>query len=175
VRCQNEAAFNANAMNARQAITLRPAIRAEAPELALMSRDLIEQGLSWRYTPPRMVRLLAERETSVVVACDTQGVQGFAALQLGDDSAHLVLLAVRAEQQRRGIGARLVAWHVATARAAGLARVGLELRADNDGARSFYARLGFECVQSLPAYYDGRLEALRMQLLLRETSQPGLG
>ena len=160
-------------MNANQALSLRPAIRAEAPELALMSRDLIERGLSWRYTPPRMLRMLAERETSVVVACDSQGVQGFSALHLGELSAHLVLLAVQPEQQRRGIGRRLLAWHLATARAAGMERVGLELRADNDAALAFYGGLGFQRLQRLPAYYDSRVDALRMQLQLREAAQPG--
>jgi len=161
-------------MNARQAHTLRPAHRAEAPVLAGLSRDLIEHGLRWRYTPPRIARLMTDADTSVIVACDAQAVQGFVVMQLGDDSAHLVLLAVRPAQQRSGLGRRLMEWQFATARAAGLARIGLELRADNAGARAFYASLGFELLHGLPAYYDGHVAALRMQMVLRETSQPGL-
>ncbi len=46
---------------------LRLARIAEAPALAEMSRELIEAGLAWRYTPRRLAALMAERDVLVVV------------------------------------------------------------------------------------------------------------
>src|SRR3982750_2217833 len=77
------------------AVDLRPARAQEARALALMSRDLVEAGLDWRYTPARMAALLADPETSTVVACAGDRPHGFAVMQFGDDRAHLALLAVQ--------------------------------------------------------------------------------
>lgn len=135
--------------------------------MAEMSRELVETGLGWRYTPPRISSLIGHPETVALVACDGARVLGFAVMQFGDLDAHLVLLCVRAAQQRRGIGRQLHEWLAASARVAGLASIQLELRADNDAALSFYRRLGFIETQWLPAYYDGLIAARRMRLPLR--------
>lgn len=150
------------------AVTLRPARAADARQMAAMSRDLIEAGLPWRYHTVHMLRLMADDETIALVAHDHAGVQGFAVMQFGDERAHLVLLGVRPQQQRRGIGHRLVEWLLKSARVAGMASIQLELRADNPGAHRFYLGLGFADVQLLPGYYDGLIAARRMRLVLRE-------
>jgi ribosomal protein S18 acetylase RimI-like enzyme len=41
-------------------------------------------------------------------------------------------------------------------------RINLELRTHNEGARNFYARLGFDQLGIVPGYYQGREAALRM-------------
>ena len=152
-------------MNGVPAVTLRPARSTDAPAMAAMSRQLIEAGLAWRYTPQRIGALMADEETMALVACDDGGaVQGFAVMQFGDERAHLVLMCVRPEQQRRGIGRRLVDWLLASARVAGIAQVQVELRADNPVAHAFYVALGFADQQLLPGYYDGLVAARRMQL-----------
>ena len=126
------------------AVTLRPARRTDAVEMAVLSRQLIEAGLDWRYTPRRIGQLMADAETMGLVACDGAGaVIGFAVMQFGDHAAHLMLLAVRRSRQRRGLGTRLMAWLLASARVAGIRRVNLELRADNAAGLAFYTRLGF--------------------------------
>lgn len=135
--------------------------------MADMSRQLIEAGLSWRYTPQRMAALIADAETMVLVAHDAAAMQGFAAMQFGAERAHLSLLCVRPAQQRRQIGLRLMHWLIESARVAGMELIGLELRADNAPALAFYQRLGFTETQLMPAYYDGRLPARRMLLRLR--------
>lgn len=153
------------------AVTLRPARAAEAPVLAAMSRDFIEAGLGWRYSPARLRALMADREAVVLVACDGAGaVHGFAVMQFGDERAHLVLLCVQPGQRRRGIGRRLLEWLLETALVAGIASVHLELRADNDGALAFYRRLGFGQTLLVPGYYEGRIAARRMMRLLRPAS-----
>jgi [ribosomal protein S18]-alanine N-acetyltransferase len=148
------------------ATTLRPARPAEAPTLAQMSRELIEAGLGWRYTPRRMAALIADPETVTLVACAAQRIQGFAVMQFGEAEAHLILLCVRSSQRKRGIGRGLHQWLLESARVAGIASVQLELRADNAAAMSFYRRLGYAETQWLPDYYGDRIAARRMRLKL---------
>jgi ribosomal-protein-alanine N-acetyltransferase len=159
-------------MKAHPALSLRPAVRPEAGVMALLARDLIEHGLGWRYTPRRILQLMATPETACVVACNRDDVQGFAVMQFGDAHAHLVLLAVRPELQRQGVGASLLGWLMDSARVAGMASVRLELREDNLQALAFYRRQGFEQTALLPGYYEGRVDARRMLLVLRAAAEP---
>lgn len=147
--------------------TLRLARAADAAAMARMSRDRVEAGLTWSYTPPRMAALLADPEVSSVVARGPAGLQGFALMHLGDDAAHLLLLAVDLTVQRRGIGRRLLQWQIDSARAAGAARVTLELRADNEVGYGFYRQAGFVPTGRVDGYYDGVVAARRMALALR--------
>jgi [ribosomal protein S18]-alanine N-acetyltransferase len=142
----------------------------EARAMAEMSRELIEAGLAWRYTPSRMAALISDPETMALVVCDGPSIQGFAVMHFGDVDAHLALLCVQPMQRQRGIGRRLHEWLIESARVAGIASIGLELRADNAAARSFYRRLGFAETQLVPGYYDGQVAARRMTLMLHETT-----
>lgn len=156
-------------------LSFRPALACEAPALAAMSRTLIEAGLGWRYTPPRMAALIADPETVSLVACEAACLRGLAVMQFGETKAHLVLLCVDAAQQRRGIGRGLLDWLLASAQVAGITSIGLELRADNPAALAFYHRLGFLETQWVPGYYDGRIAARRMALTLDPARRPALG
>jgi len=149
------------------AVTLRLASTQDAPAIAAMSRDLIEAGLEWRYSPARIARLIAHRDTIALVACDASGLQGFAIMEFGDETAHLVLLCVRPTQRRLGIGRRLLDWLLESARVAGIASLHLELRADNGEAYAFYRTQGFSETIVVPGYYGGRIAAIRMLRVLR--------
>ena len=147
---------------------LRPARVDEAGVMAEMSRQLIETGLGWRYTPQRMAALIRHADTIALVAHDADAPNGLAVMQFGDERAHLVLLCVQPALRRRGIGLSLMDWLLQSARVAGIEAVDLELRADNAAALSFYRRLGFSETLLVPAYYDRRVAAQRMTLRLRE-------
>lgn len=150
-------------------LQIRLARRSDAGAMAAMSRDFIEAGLAWRYSAERMVQLMAGPDTVALVACDAEDrVHGFAVMQFGDTRAHLVLLCVRPAARRHGVGRRLIDWLLASARVAGIESLHLELRADNPGAHAFYTRLGFTESERVPGYYDGRIPAQRMVLVLRE-------
>jgi len=148
-------------------LTLRLAAPADAAPIAAMSRELIEAGLPWSWTPERVTRNLRHPDTLVLAARDGGRLAGFSIMQFGDERAHLTLLCVKAEHQRRGIGLRLNQWMVDSARVAGIATIRLELRADNATALAFYRRLGFTELQTVPNYYGGHLAARRMVLRLR--------
>jgi len=154
-------------MNRPCTATLRLARAHEARAMAEMSRELIEAGLAWRYTPRRIAALIADPDTVALVACDPARIQGFAVMQFGDELAHLILLCVQPAQQRRGIGRGLTEWLIESAQVAGIASVQLELRADNAAAQDFYRQLGFSETGLIPAYYDGQIAARQMALGLR--------
>jgi ribosomal protein S18 acetylase RimI-like enzyme len=83
-------------------------------------------------------------------------------MHFGDEAAHLNLLAVAARHRRQGLGRQLMEWLTATAVEAGIFRIDLELRAQNQAAREFYERMGFDGLNVIPGYYQGREGALRM-------------
>ena len=156
----------------RPEIILRLARTADASALAAMSRDFVEAGLAWRYVPGRIATLVGDAETTVLVATVDTGVQGFAAMQFGDEHAHLVLMCVRPAWRRRGIARRLLGWLTESARVAGVASIRLELRADNDSEHAFYRALGFGESAVVPGYYEGRVAARRMSCQLRPPAAP---
>lgn len=155
-------------------ITLRLAKPTDAGAIALMSRDLIETGLNWAWTTERVERAIHCRDTSTVVACATQQrLIAFAIMHFGLEEAHLNLLAVQPGYQRAGIGRRLLEWLEQSARAAGIHKLTLEVRADNQRAQRFYQKFGFRRIAFLPGYYSGREAAIRMARALRNpTAHP---
>lgn len=134
----------------------------DAREIAEMSRDLIEHGLTWAWTPARVQHFISAAETSVVVARRERRIAAFAIMHFGEEVAHLNLLAVAAAHRRQGLGRQLMDWLAATAIEAGIFRINLEVRAQNDAARIFYQTLGFDALNVVQGYYQGREAALRM-------------
>jgi ribosomal-protein-alanine N-acetyltransferase len=83
-------------------------------------------------------------------------------MHFGDEVAHLNLLAVAPEHRRQGLGSQLLDWLIKTAIEAGVFRINLELRTNNEAAKFFYSRLGFDQLGIVQGYYQGREAALRM-------------
>jgi len=142
--------------------TLRLASPHDAETIAAMSRELIEAGLGWSWTPERVQHSLRHRDTLVLTARDGERLTGFAIMQFGDERAHLSLLAVHPGCQRQGVGALMLEWLTQSALGAGIATLHLELREDNRGARAFYIRQGFDETARIPGYYRGVETAVRM-------------
>jgi ribosomal-protein-alanine N-acetyltransferase len=143
-------------------LALRLARPPEAGTLAAMSRDLIEYGLVWRWTPLRVAASIQAVNVNVLVACAQRKVAGFAIMRYGDDKAHLDLLAVAPSYRRAGVGRQLLQWLEKCAVVGGIFRVALEVRETNEGARLFYERMGYHRLAHLPGYYQGIEAALRM-------------
>jgi ribosomal-protein-alanine N-acetyltransferase len=148
--------------------TFRLARPPDAYPIALLSRELIEAGLSgWSWDPERVARSIQARDTVVLVAAVQNPVVGFGIMNFGDTQAHLSLLAVQSPYQRCGIGKQMMAWLEESALVAGIATVSLELRAGNHAARDFYRVLGFKETAYIPGYYRGVETALRMSRDIR--------
>jgi ribosomal-protein-alanine acetyltransferase len=147
----------------RPRLELRLARSAEAAQIAAISRDDIEQGLSGRsWTERRVRRSMAEPETVVLVAAMDERMTGFAIMRFGTSTAHLHLMAVLRDYRRCGIGRQLLGWLTQSARTAGIVRIQLEVREGNRPARAFYAALGYELRDRVPGYYQDREAALRL-------------
>ena len=143
-------------------LSLRLARPADATAVAKMSRDLIEYGLQWRWTPMRVAASIHAPDVNVLVACIDGNIAGFAIMRYGDDDAHLDLLAVAPPYRRAGLGRQLLEWLEKCAIVAGIFKVDLEVRAGNEGAQIFYKRMGYRTLVHLPGYYQGIEAALRM-------------
>jgi ribosomal protein S18 acetylase RimI-like enzyme len=154
---------------------IRLASRVDAPAIARLSRDLIEHGLGWSWTAPRVLRSLRDAQTNVITAPATGGsLAGFGIMKYHDEEAHLLLLAVHPAQQRRGLGTALVDWLEGSARVAGIGQVYLEARVSNVSARAFYRHLGYREVQQVEGYYSGREASVRLARdLWLQRPQPG--
>jgi ribosomal protein S18 acetylase RimI-like enzyme len=135
---------------------------AEAAEIACMSRDLIERGLRWSWTPQRVAASIRGRDALVVVARKGRAIAGFGIMRYGDDDAHLDLLGVDPGCRHSGVGRRLVEWLEKPALVGGNCAVFLEVRSQNHGAQAFYERLGYRKLTHLPRYYERRESAIRM-------------
>ena len=144
-----------------------PDIELAAPQdaraIAELSRDTIEHGLGWSWTPARVLHAMRDPSTNVAVIRQRGSMVAFGIMQYGDDFAHLSLLAVHPTQRHRGLGAHMVAWLERSASAAGIKRVRLEARADNLSALAFYERLAFTRSGIIAGYYEGRIAAVQLE------------
>lgn len=151
---------------------IRFATLADAGEIAVLSRDLIEQGLPWTWTPERVARSIRDPDTNVVVAGTEGALSGFAIMYYAEDDAHLLLMAVRASAQRTGIGSALLLWLEAAARAAGAKRIRVEARRDNAAARNFYSEHGYHERVIKARMYSARVAGIRLEKWLRTEPAP---
>jgi len=157
-------------MNA--ACEIRMARPVDAARIALMSRDFIEDGLGWRWTPSRVAACIRNKNTNVVVAESERRLVGFGVMQYRDIEAHLLLFGVLPEARRRGFGAQLLRWLEQVALDAGIELIFLEARASNRGAREFYRAQGYRELAVMHGYYSNREDAVRIGKDLAAQSLP---
>jgi ribosomal-protein-alanine N-acetyltransferase len=105
-----------------------------------------------------------------VFSQNESGIAGFAivefSLEAGRRVGHVVTIDVSPEQRRQGVGSLLMESLLDFCRKTGARLLRLEVAVDNQGAIAFYRRLGFEETGRIPGFYLGRLDALRMELIL---------
>jgi ribosomal-protein-alanine N-acetyltransferase len=144
-------------------LAIRLARLDDAPGIAVMSRDAIEHGLPWSWRPGRVARAIRDADTNVAVAAGGGVLAGFGIMSYLDDDAHLLLLAVRADRRRQGVGSAVVEWLEDVARAAGARRIRVEARLANAAARSFYNELGYHERAIARGLYGGVADGVRLE------------
>ena len=77
-------------------------------------------------------------------------------MEFHDSHAHLNLLAAAGDKSREGIASARLDWLENSAGIAGLDRIELEVRHNNEGARGFYRVHAFEEVAMVHGYYGGQ-------------------
>jgi len=125
-------------------IVISLATLADAKEISLLSRDLIEYGLEWRYTENRIKRLIIDQAKNVAVAKTTSILTGFGIMTYREDCSNLDLLAVKTDFQGKGVAKELVSWLEAVAWTAGIQRVYVQARETNKHGVEFYSKLGYQ-------------------------------
>ncbi|NDL57528.1 GNAT family N-acetyltransferase [Phytoactinopolyspora sp. XMNu-373] len=96
-------------------------------------------------------------------------IAGYAGLRLPSmwkEPADIHTIAVATDEQRRGIGSKLLAVMAEEARAHGATSLTIEVRVDNEPALAFYTRHGFEQIGVRPGYFGGNRDGLVMSLSL---------
>lgn len=152
---------------------LRLAKLKDATQIGNISRTIIEYGLGWSWTPQRIVNNIKDKNTNVVVAEECDQIIGFAVMLYLKNEAHLNLFGVDPNYQRQGIGTKLIEWLEQTALVSGIGIIYLETRISNKAGRKFYQKLGYNAIQHIPRYYDGKETAIRLakDLWLHERCQ----
>ena len=92
-------------------------------------------------------------------------IVGYAILMLAVDEAELLDIAIAAQQQRQGLGGRLLEEMLALARRRNMQRMVLEVRASNRAAINLYRKAGFADIGLRREYYpaeNGREDAILM-------------
>lgn len=151
-------------------LAIRLAVPADAPAIAAMSRDYIEQGLPWSWQARRIARAIRDANTNVVVAGRADALVAFGIMSYLETDAHLLLFAVHHEHRRRGVGSAVLQWLEDVARAAGSSRIRVEARRDNVAARHFYNEHGYHERQIASAMYADDVDGIRLEKWLRPQS-----
>ncbi|MBF0287277.1 MAG: GNAT family N-acetyltransferase [SAR324 cluster bacterium] len=158
-----------------EGIKLELATLKDAKPIAILSRDLVEAGLGWSWTPSRIARHIRSPQSMVLVVRAQKQVIGFATMHFSQSEAHLDLLAVTPLYQRCGIGRHLVLFLERSAEVVGVSLIDLEVRINNQCARMFYRTLGYREIKVIPRYYQGREPAMRMTHHLKMSFSPDIG
>ena len=141
--------------------------RSDARAIAVMSRDLIEYGLQWRWRADRVAKAIADPDTNVAVLRRNEELIGFGIMEYLDDEAYLVLFAVAKASQRQGLGSALLRWLEAAARAAGSQRIRIDTRRESVAARCFYNEHGYHETTLEPRMYGKAVDGVRLEKWLR--------
>jgi len=129
------------------------AIRAFEPEdvAAALALEVANQFQPW--TEGIFNDELSAENRTYLVAEDGV-VCGFGGVMLVGDEAHITNLLVSVEHRGQGIGRRLMIGLIEAAIEEGARHLTLEVRSENEAARSLYSGLGLAPVGLRPGYYD---------------------
>ena len=125
-----------------------------------------QEELAWYMTRRSAFTIVAE-------ACATSATAGFIVAHHvrrrdGRRFGHIITIDVLPKARRSGLGSRLLRAAEERLLQAGCEAVTLETAVDNAPAIAFYERHGYSAVRTLPRYYQGELDALRMERHLGE-------
>jgi ribosomal-protein-alanine N-acetyltransferase len=136
-------------------IILRPGGHADLRDAMAVMDDSFDPRFGEAWTKAQCAGLLPLPGVWLTLARENETVLGFALARLVADEAELLLLAVKAAGQRRGIGRILLEHFEDEARARGATRLHLEVREGNH-ALSLYEQAGFGLVGRRRYYYCGQ-------------------
>jgi len=129
--------------------TIRPMLTEDVGDVATLEQS--HQARPWSEEVFRDE--LAAENRVYVVAEDSGAVVGFGGVMVIGDEAHVTNILVASDRRGRGTGRALMVELIETAIARGARHLTLEVRKENEAARSLYSRLGMAPVGVRPRYY----------------------
>jgi ribosomal-protein-alanine N-acetyltransferase len=154
-------------MNASQ-IRIEPGGPADLPAIMQVMEDSFDAAYGEGWTGPQCAGLLPMSGVWLNIAREGKAVAGFALSRVVAGEAELLLLAVRCDRQKNGIGELLLNRFMDDARGRGVRQLHLEVRDGNPAIR-LYKRAGFSQVGRRRNYYSGRDGQLYDALTLAKT------
>lgn len=146
---------------------LRPMVAADVPEVSAIEASV--QEFPW--TPGNFTDALKAGYAGWV-AHRHGTIIGFSMTLYAPDIAHLLVLAVKPEEQRAGVGSALIRHCEKEARSRQLPALMLEVRPSNLQAIAFYRREGFEQIAVRKDYYPASGGTREDALIMRKTFSP---
>ncbi len=150
------------------AVLTRTATAADLPAImAIEHAEFPEDAWSEAAMSAELANPLGRYLVATVMQDRTDGATwelvGYAGVRVAGDQADIQTIAVSPGHRRRGIGRSLLLELLAEGRRRGAVTAFLEVRADNLGAQTLYAQLGFVAFTIRHGYYPGGVDAIVMQ------------
>ena len=129
-------------------------VRAVIPDDIYTVLNLENQNFDYPY-PPEIINFLYEcyRDTFLVVE-NKKEVIGFVIGITQKDEGHILVIAIRDDYKKKGIGTFLMKKLMDIYEKNGIKKLKLEVRVSNVPAISMYKRLGFKITNRLVNYYE---------------------
>lgn len=141
---------------------------SDATEISIISKNDIEYGLGWKYTPERIARLIKDKTKNVIVVRTETELVGFGIMSYQEYQANLDLLGVKRNYRHMKIGTQIVQWLEKVAVTAGIFNIFVQVRASNTGAIGFYKNLGYSVFDEKKGYYRNIEAGILMVKNLRQ-------
>jgi ribosomal-protein-alanine N-acetyltransferase len=149
-------------------IRIEPGGPADLPAVMRVMEDSFDPAYGEGWTGPQCAGLLPMSGVWLNLARRGDSVAGFALSRMTAGEAELLLLAVRRDRQKHGIGELLLNRFIEDAQQRGARQLHLEVRDGNPAVR-LYKRAGFSQVGRRRNYYSGRDGQLFDALTLAKT------
>lgn len=143
---------------------LLPMLRSDLREVVALEAAV--QSFPWTY---KNFEDALDAGYEAWVLRSEEGLQGFSVTMMAPDVAHLLVIAVAKDVQRRGVGKKLLEHVTHLARAAGTEGIVLEVRPSNQAAQDFYLVEGFVQIGLRRDYYPAAKGQREDALILKKS------
>lgn len=147
-------------------ISLRPYRKEDFDELWRIDQECFRPGIA--YTRFELGAYFRLPNIFTLVAAEGKRIAGFITCDWRRKTGHVITIDVREEARRLGVGTLLLAAAEKRLREQGCTGLFLETAVDNAPTLRFYERHGYAALRTIPRYYMGKLDALRLGKNLSE-------